>query len=266
MLRGGSGGPKKEQPPRIAERVWTWPERLARYDNRPDLTDLEKTTLARYGTEYRVCRTRRTMDFGGALDRLVEPLEDVFVFTGTRTYWRSLTIFFMLREMARRSRSYWTWSNEEWIETMAARKAERQHLTAAAYLLCGFSKLDSIADTHLVYPVLAKKVFGREHIEQILERVNKKLDEWGYSAAAMRFCMRRTVCEALLQYRTPFVEDLTYERLLELQKASPPESSRRLVAVITRSARTWADRCRVARLQTSFQQDRQPGANGRNRA
>jgi hypothetical protein len=171
---------------RIAAGQWTWPEQLATYDKRPDLSELEATTLAKYARQYRECRTQKTMDFRGTLDRLIGPLEDVFSFTETRRYWRSLTIFFMLREMARRNRSYWAWSKEEWIETMAARKGERQHVIAAAYLLCGFSSLEQVTETHLVYSVLAKKVFGREHIEQILDRLNNKLDQWGYARESIR--------------------------------------------------------------------------------
>ncbi len=219
------------KPIRIVDAVWAWPEQLETYDKRPDLSRPERATLTKYARQYRECRTQKTMDFRSALDRLIKPLQDVFAFTEARAYWRSLTIFFMLREMARRGSSYWAWSEREWLETIAARKAERQHIITAAYLVCGFSSLDQVTDTHLVYSVLAKKVFGREHIEQILDRLNKKLDQWGYSRESIRICMRRTVCEALLKYRTPFVEELSYARLLEMQKTGAPESSRRLVAL-----------------------------------
>jgi hypothetical protein len=45
-------GPKRIAPPKTASGVWCWPERLAAYDRRTELSDNEKATLTAYVAKY----------------------------------------------------------------------------------------------------------------------------------------------------------------------------------------------------------------------
>ena len=83
--------------------------------------------------------------------------------------------------MAERRRAFWGWTTDEWIETIERhKKVEYQHVIAVAYLLCGFSDLHRLSKNHIVYFVLARKVFGREYMKVVADRVQGLLRQWGY--------------------------------------------------------------------------------------
>jgi hypothetical protein len=116
--------------------------------------------LTRYAEAYRFYRYGRTMDFGTELDRLVRPLNDTFDYTGIKTMQRRYTLFFFLREIEKRGRSYWGWTTDEWIDTINARVKARQHAVAIAYLLCSFSDLHRLRVTMSSIPVWPGKCLG----------------------------------------------------------------------------------------------------------
>jgi hypothetical protein len=51
------------------------------------------------------------------------------------------------------------------------KKTEYQHVIAVASLLCGFSDLHRLSKNHIVYVVLARKVFGGEYMKVVGYRV-----------------------------------------------------------------------------------------------
>jgi integrase len=214
-------GPKKILPKKADDGPWTWPINLERYDRSPQLTSVERNMLTRYAEEYRFYRYGRTMNFGAALDRLVRPLNDTLDYTGIITNRRKYVLSFFLREMAERKRSFWGWTTEEWIDSIDARLAARQHAVAIAYLLCGFSDLHRLKSEHVVYSCLARKVFGREHTKNISERVRELLSEWGYRRGTSDQVMR-TVFECLLFIRSPHLRDITLDHLRSVIARRPP--------------------------------------------
>jgi hypothetical protein len=173
-------GPKKQELQKADDGPWVWPLDLDRYDSSSSLSGVEEDMLARYAEAYRYYRYGRTMDFGKTLDRLVKPLNDTLDYTGIRTYFRKYVLLFFLREMAERKRSFWGWTTDEWIQTIERQKTtEYQHVIAVAYLLCGFSDLHRLSKNHIVYVVLARKVFGGEYMKVVGDRVQSVLCEWG---------------------------------------------------------------------------------------
>ncbi len=206
-------GSKKIPPKKADDGQWTWPIDLARYGRSPQLTSVERNMLTRYVEEYRFYRYGRTMDFGVALDRLVRPLNDTLDYTGIATNKRKYVLLFFLREMAERRRSFWGWTTEEWIDSIDARPAARQHAVAIAYLLCGFSDLHRLKSDHVVYSCLARKVFGREHTRNLANCVQKLFLEWGYSGKGTRAQVMRTIFECLLFVRSPHLKDITLDHL-----------------------------------------------------
>ncbi len=124
--------------------------------------------------------------------------------------------------MAERKRSFWGWTTEEWIDSLDARLAPRQHGVAIAYLLCGFSELQRLKSDHVVYSCLARKVFGREHSKNISERVRELLSEWGYRRAGTSDQVMRTIFECLLFTRSPHLRDITLDHLRSVIARRPP--------------------------------------------
>lgn len=223
-------GPEKVPPKKADDGPWTWPIGLDRYDRSSALTVIEEDMLTHYAEAYCFYRYGRHMDFGPELDRLVRPLNDVLDYTGIRTLHRRYTLQFLLREMAERRRSFWGWTTDEWIESLHRRKLERQDLLAIAYLLCGFSDLHRIDNDGIIYLCLARKVFGREYVDIIAERVRTLMVEWGY-ASDMHKRVLRTVCEVLLYIRDPHLDRLSLEHLQTVVARHPPRTGSRYIPI-----------------------------------
>jgi len=227
-------GPRKKPPKKADDGPWIWPFDLDQYDRSPSLTAVEQDMLARYTEEYRFYRYGRTMDFGPTLDRLVRPLNDVFDYTGIKTQLRRYVLLFFLREMTERNSSFWGWTTEEWIEAIGARRTSRQHVVAVAYLLCDFPDLHRIKSDHIVYNCLARKVFGREYVQVITDRVQGLLSEWGYNNNGTRKMIMRTIFELLLLVRSPHLEDLTLDHLRQVIARRPPRTGTYCIVALSR--------------------------------
>jgi hypothetical protein len=218
-------GPEKQEPKKADDGPWVWPIDLDRYKRSSALIPVEEDMLTRYAEAYHFYRYGRTMDFGETLDRLVRPLNDALDYTGIRTLHRRYVLLYFLREMAERRRSFWGWTTDEWIETIERRKkVEYQHVIAVAYLLCGFSDLHRLSKDHIVYVVLARKVFGREYMKVVGDRVQSLLAEWGYMRRGTAALVLRTIFEGLLYKRSPHLDELKIEDLRQMIARKPPRT------------------------------------------
>ena len=99
---------------------------------------------------------------------------------------------------------------------------ERQHIVAIAYLLCDFADFHRLKCDHIVYGCLARKVFGREYMKTVSDRVHALLLEWGYIKHGMSARIMRTVFEALLFIRSPHLDELTLDHLKTVIARKPP--------------------------------------------
>jgi integrase len=190
------------------------PFSIDRYDRNPALTSTEARALKVHAHEHHPAKPV----LHDKVRRLINPLEDLFDHTKLRHGIRPFLVLYLLREINRRGRSFWGWTTEEWIQTINNHPPQQQHLIAAAYLLCGFTELDTVGWGHPLYIKLAQKVFGKNCVEEELDRVHTLLVEWGYSGKAAMRHIPRTVCEALLANRSPHLEDLTIETLKMVEK------------------------------------------------
>jgi len=228
-------GPEKLEPKKADDGPWVWPIDLDRYDRSSALTSVEEDMLTRYAEAYRFYRYGRTMDFGETLDRLVKPLNDALDYTGIRTLFRKYVLLYFLREMAERKRSFWEWTTDEWIETIERqKKVEYQHVIAVAYLLCGFSDLHRLSKNHIVYVVLARKVFGREYMKVVGDRVQRLLLEWGYMRKGTAALVLRTIFEGLLYKRSPHLDELKIEDLRQVIARKSPRTGSYCVVALSR--------------------------------
>ena len=228
-------GPEKQEPKKADDGPWVWPIDLDRYKRSSALIPVEEDMLTRYAEAYHFYRYGRTMDFGETLDRLVRPLNDALDYTGIRTLHRRYVLLYFLREMAERRRSFWGWTTDEWIETIERRKkVEYQHVIAVAYLLCGFSDLHRLSKDHIVYVVLARKVFGREYMKVVGDRVQSLLAEWGYMRRGTAALVLRTIFEGLLYKRSPHLDELKIEDLRQMIARKPPRTGSYCVVALSR--------------------------------
>lgn len=147
------------------------------YDRNPGLFSTEARALKSHAHEHHPAKPT----LHDKVSRLIKPLEDLFGHTNLRHAVRPFLVLYLLREMTRRGRSFWGWTTVEWIETINNHPAQQQYLIATAYLLCGFTELDTVGWRHPLYVELAQKVFGQDRVERVLERVCTLLVERGYS-------------------------------------------------------------------------------------
>jgi hypothetical protein len=121
------------------------------------------------------------------------------------------------------------------IETIERqKKTEYQHVIAVAYLLCGFSDLHRLSKNHIVYVVLARKVFGGEYMKVVGDRVQRLLCEWGYMRKGTAALVMRTIFEALLYKRSPHLDELKIEDLREVISRRPPRTGSYCAVALSR--------------------------------
>jgi integrase len=133
---------------------------------------------------------------------------------------RSGTINFVLRQTYERRHTYWAWSKDEWIETFDPAVWHRHNYMAFAYLLTGFTDFHATRSRTFRQVNFARKIFGNELVEAAVKHVQTRLSKWGHAAVMIEGYVPRTVCEALLVNRSPFLEDLTREVLVSLRESN----------------------------------------------
>jgi hypothetical protein len=209
---------KKRSPAVAALPAWTWPIDVARYDQSVALTSAEVAALTEHVRNYNAATHEKPANSYSVVERLIEPVEEALAHTALRVRHREFVALFLLREMSRRGRSFWGWTEEEWVETINARRQQQKHIIAIAYLLCSFTRLEVVGGAHLVYVSLARKVFGNERIEAALTRVRAAMAGRGHAPIYLKQYMQRAVCEAFLFNRCPKLEALTPELLRSLKE------------------------------------------------
>ena len=86
-------------------------------------------------------------------------------------------------------------------------------ILAYAYLLTGFTAFDRIG--RFQRPSLARRVFGRQPVDDAVRQVREVLAGWGYSAREPH--LTAMVCQMFLLNRSPLLEDLTSDVLLRMR-------------------------------------------------
>ena len=148
-----------------------------------------------------------------------------------RKYWPNLKAL-MMRNIAERGRSFWGWSDEEWLESIKKGGHEKASVAAVAYLLCGFDSLHELGRYNFLFYGLAIRVFGRKRIRSLFAELEAMLVEWGYRDRTARIYIPRAMCEVLITNRSPQLEDLTFELLQKvLQRRQKKTSTLYLSAV-----------------------------------
>lgn len=171
----------------------------------------------------------RPLRVTAAIAPLLQPILDVLTAIDAQPVHRSFVARVVVVEMLRRRTGFWTWSDDEWVETICPTQADfrarytcrrngcRQPLLAVAYLLGGLRNLFAFPVAGIFRVRLAYTVFGAAAIDEALRRVQAVVADWGYSSAAIHQDLRAALCTALLANRSPCLEDLTLDGLAALR-------------------------------------------------
>lgn len=204
---------------------WPWPVNLECYDRAPELKEheIEMLKVQLPGLEAGVlpCRVIEECD----LPRLLKPLMDVCNHIGLAPKHRSNLNIQMLRGIGLRGRSYWGWSEEEWIESIKRGGHEKPAVAAVAYLLCGFNALHKFGRRNYLFYCLAYRIFGRERLRALYDEVAEMLTRWGYRGRLAKVYVPRVMCELLVTNRSPHLEDLTLELLQKVERRRMSQTS-----------------------------------------
>lgn len=215
---------------------WHWPLDPERYQRAPALTPAETAGLSELGQSLRRWRISSLATWS-TVERLVRPLADaraaLEVASGRQGHFADLAVGEVLFECASRQQAFWGWSAATWLQVLGHDQRSffaahprwdrgdlRQPMIGLAYLLGGVPDLRPLGQFERV--TLAQKVFGRVRIESAITALAAVLRGWGYHDLGAGHGIERTLCLALLQNRSPRLEDLTEEILDELRTGASP--------------------------------------------
>lgn len=197
---------------------WFWPVCCDTYDSAIALSDIELAFLT--------ADPASQINYSGVrlpaltpVRRLIEPLEDVFIYIDVRKPKRDQLVRLLLQEMGQRRISFWGWKDQEWIEIAGAHRYFANWLIAAAYLLCDFQSLCAFPKRSQIFSSLAQRVFGPQRFEVIAAKLQQELSALGYKSKTLRL-VPLTIAQLLLSIRSARIDDVTIDTFYELQRAT----------------------------------------------
>jgi integrase len=193
--------------------------KLDHYDRSAEL-DAAELSFVTHELAHRIKFSRTRQPDLGIARRLVKPLDDVFDYIDFNGPKRRCLVLFLLEEMGRRRKSFWGWADSDWIEVVDSRQYDSNRLIAAAYLLCGFRRLDAFGKRRQVFFRLAQRVLGVRRFADIITDVENGLASLGYRARTRRIAAT-TIAQLLMTSRSPGLECLPRELLVETQQKTP---------------------------------------------
>jgi integrase len=197
---------------------WSWPIHRNAYDNTVALSEDELSFLTGEPIERVNYSGPRWPDLL-PVRRLIEPLEDVFLYIDVAKHKRNQLMSILLREIGKRQVSFWGWTDQDWLDVAARNRYFTGWLIAAAFLLCDFRGLYSLPKRSHVFSSLAKRVFGKHRLNVINTQIQKELEALGYKGRTRRL-VPLTVSHLLLSVQSPCVEDISIDAFRDLQKAN----------------------------------------------
>ena len=223
---------------------WPWPVDVSRYDQTPSLRTVERVELHVFINRWKEGKGKWiwTNQTRRLLDRLIRPVQDVFQVTGGHVLLQNCALRMLLREMHERDCTFWAWSQEDWHSILSRGKEfyrQRRHafkqrhgLNTVMYLLCGYSDLHLIGTIRQYH--FARKIFGCA-VNAAVQRVHDELLRLGHGPDTAKLCSGPVLCEALLLNRSPRLEDLTEEVMLQLRDRNCSEKVKKLLPSLSRA-------------------------------
>ncbi len=208
---------------------WHIPILPESYDRNP-LTEEERWAIAHCADRNPMSTRSKESDATRTiLSRLDLPIADAY---HLRHHGRSVKRIpavqrIMHREMHRYGKIFWSWSSEEWMETLCSTPAQFRakhgemeccHMTVmdAAYLLGGVTDLRQ-AGLWINITETARAYFGKELIAQQCQKVIDTLMGKGYKDGQTSLeRLRRCLSMLFVLNRSPYLEDITDELIVDI--------------------------------------------------
>jgi integrase len=211
---------------REPERRWTSLIDPTRYDRAPTLTVVERRALALVADH----RYRWPTRAGGALERLIAPIDDALDVIASHPEWwgRSSTRSLLIRGAHEHGLVFWGWDRDRWLHTVRGANNNYRHAVAAvAYLLC------DQRDLHHEFRrwklrLLTRRVFGPQPVDEAIARVQGYLDGLGATTVLRRPSLQGALYDVMLLAGSPLLEDLAeHGELLAWLRGREGNNSRR---------------------------------------
>jgi integrase len=179
---------------------------LSRYDRKPTLTVAEHRIIERW------IKHGNPVITGRETPRLYSPLADVLLHDGRERCNRLKTIKFLLMEVARSQKPFWSWSGKHWLGIVNGQNLMTGHLLATAYLLCNFKRFYDV-QRNVRPSSVARLVFGPEVFDPECERLMGALERIGFKCSTMRIFMPSVIGAVALEGGDPRLESFSKELL-----------------------------------------------------
>jgi integrase len=230
----------------MSGQIWHSPVALERYNRCTTLTDDEGQALTELGWHIRKTRGYdNTQPAWQVIERLYRPLEDArqaLHAPATPHHQRSSrdAVAVILKQCLIFNRTYWGWDRDGWLETfgpdcksLQARLPGWWDGTVRPYMFGIAYLLDCFRDVHLLGKnnnvVLAERIFGKDKVTEAVDPIVATLARWGYHSAQHSDVIPGHICLLLLLNGSPYLHELTGERLESLQRilaATKPSRAR----------------------------------------
>lgn len=223
---------QKEVQSPLPHPCWQFLIDVEKYDRRGELSLSEQKALASLAAHPLGKHRQLSKRMKTKLSRLLQPLEDVLQFLDTQMRRFTSPIPLLLSVMHERATSYWAWSEEEWIALLQTPHPSRQEYSRRMNVQLRYQLL-VIAycvgpQTDFFLPLLKKissftlacYLFGKQPLEEAVERICALLRTWGYEVdtTAQRSHLMTTTAEMLLANRSPHLEEVTLAVLSRLRE------------------------------------------------
>jgi integrase len=204
---------------------WQWPILVTGYDRSGSLSPIEHHVLV-HDLAHALDRERTTSAVLASLhgiERLSVPLDDALAVTDSNGRYDDRIKLMVLKHCGLLGSAFWVWDASTWCRILGTSQksffaaheptpqcgGERQVLIAVAYLLRCFMNMPALGQVKRV--ALAKKIFGTQHIESVLQRIEAVITGWGYCSQCKP--LKSLVAELLIINQHPELEALSPELL-----------------------------------------------------
>lgn len=212
---------------------WTWPISRDNYNTTHLLSSAEQAFLTN-DPEVKINLSAARFPALEPVRRLIDPLEDVFLYVNISRSKRNQLLRLVLQEVAKRQISFWGWTDQDWVDLAAANRYFAGWLISAAFLLCNFQGLYLFPKRSQIFSSLARRVFGDERINSIARQIQGELEAFGYKKRTRRL-VPLTVAHLLLLVKSPRAEDISTAAFQLLQKNTASAPAEKCLIAVSRA-------------------------------
>ena len=214
---------------------WVWPIDPSAYDRSFALTTTEREEIdglvnhRKKSPQLFEQNSLKALPGTHPLYRLLRPVMDVWQLSGVNSQELTDGVAFLLDEMHRRQTTYWAWTPSDWLALIGLTfqdfrdryhkaKACRLFLIVLSYRLAQVTELRLLSQSYLV--PLSRRIFGQPVVDEAIGQVCGELARWGYTPYRVAGLFPSALCLLLLAQRSPYLDELTTERLTAVRHSS----------------------------------------------